>query len=151
MTISRYKKIVVPLDGSGWSEAALPHAIDIARANNSEVILLHVFRPPAHEFMDVIALAGQDQQLQAAREASRQKFISLRNELRDQGINCRVQWVEGVNVADLVCEYIAFEDPDLVVMTSHGYTGLARMLFGSVANEVIHRVSVPVMVIRPGK
>jgi manganese transport protein len=51
----------------------------------------------------------------------------------------------------LVCEYIAFEDPDLVVMTSHGYTGLARILFGSVANEVIHRVNVPVMIIRPGK
>jgi nucleotide-binding universal stress UspA family protein len=151
MTASRYKKIVVPLDGSGWSEAALPHAIDIARANNSEVILLHVFRPPAHEFIDVIAIAGQDQQLQAAREASKQKFMSLRNELRDQGIDARVQWVEGVNVADLVCEYIAFEDADLVVMTSHGYTGLAKLLFGSVANEVIHRVNVPVMIIHPGK
>jgi nucleotide-binding universal stress UspA family protein len=49
MTTSRYKKIVVPLDGSGWSEAALPHAIDIARANNSEVILLHVFRPRSQQ------------------------------------------------------------------------------------------------------
>ena len=68
MAEGRYKKIVVPIDGSGWSERAIPHAIDIARNNNAELILLHVFRPPAQEYIDTISLAGQDEQLQQMRE-----------------------------------------------------------------------------------
>jgi len=151
MTTSRYRKIVVPLDGSGWSEAALPHAMDMARTHESRIILLHVFRPPAHEYTDKIALAGQEPQLQAAREDARQKFMALRNSLREQGFDCVVQWIEGINVAELICQYISEEDADLVIMSSRGYTGLARMLFGSVANEVLRSLTVPVMIIRPGK
>ena len=55
---SRYKKIIVPIDGSGWSERAIPHAVDIAQNNDAEIILLHVFRPPASEYVGEIALAG---------------------------------------------------------------------------------------------
>jgi nucleotide-binding universal stress UspA family protein len=151
MAGGRYKKIVVPLDGSGWSETALPHAIDIARSNDSEIVLLHIFKAPAHEYLDTMALAGQDAHIQEVRENVKQKFIGLRNELREQGINVRVQWIEGVGVANLVCDYVREEGADLVVMTSHGYTGLARFLFGSVANQIIQGVDVPVMIIRPGK
>jgi len=62
----RYKKIVVPLDGSGWAQRAIPHAVDIARANgDSELILLHVFVPPGREFTDQIAWRAGDQAPQA--------------------------------------------------------------------------------------
>ncbi len=47
MPESRYKKILVPLDGSGWAQRAVAHAVDLARSNEAELILLHVFRPPA--------------------------------------------------------------------------------------------------------
>ena len=63
MTTGRYRKILVPLDGSGWAQRAIPHAVDIARANGSEIILLHVFRPPASEYADRIALAGEVESL----------------------------------------------------------------------------------------
>lgn len=151
MAVSRYRKIIVPLDGSGWSQTALPHALDLARAHDSEIILLHVFQPPAQQYIDQIALAGQDAQIQNSREDAKQKFTGMRNELREQGVRCRVQWMEGTNVADLVCNYVREEQADLVVMTSHGYTGVARFLFGSVAKDIIQRLDVPVMVIRPGK
>lgn len=147
---NRYKKIVVPLDGSGWSESALPHATRIARNNEAELIILHVFKPPAHEYIDQVALAGQDDQIQQIRESVKQKFMGLRNTLREEGINCRVQWMEGFGVANLIIDYINEEKPDIVVMTSHGYTGLAKLLFGSVAQEVMHAINVPVMVVKPG-
>ena len=147
----RYRKIVVPLDGSGWSETALPHAIDLARVNNAELILLHIFKSPAHQYTDQIALAGQDSQIQSMRETAKQKFIGLRNEIREQGINTRVQWIEGTNVAALICDYVRDEGVDLVVMTSHGYTGIARILCGSVAKQIIEGLNVPVMIIRPGR
>jgi nucleotide-binding universal stress UspA family protein len=149
--VSRYKKIVVPLDGSGWSERAIPHATDIALNNKSEIILLHVYRSPAGQYTDQIAIAGQSEQIDTVREQVKQQLTSLRNQLRGQGIQCRVQFIEGVGVPHLICDYINDEDADLVVMSSHGRTGLGRFIFGSVARQVMEGVKVPVMIIRPGK
>jgi nucleotide-binding universal stress UspA family protein len=146
---SRYQKIVVPLDGSGWSESVLPHACQVARDHNAEMILVHVFKPPAHEYMTSLMLAGQEEQVQNIRKSEEQKFISLRNQLRDEGYNVRVQWIEGTGVSELIIDYIQQEKPDLVVMSSHGRTGISRFFFGSVAQEILHSVSVPVMIIRP--
>ncbi len=95
-TSTRYKKIVVPLDGSGWSQRAVPHAVDIARANGSELILLHVFRPPAAEFTDQLALAGQEGQVQQMRESMKQYLMGVRSELRAEDIVVRCQVIEGL-------------------------------------------------------
>ena len=147
----RYQKIIVPIDGSGWSENAITHAADMARANEAEIILLHVFKPPAADYAGEIALAGQDEQIQHYRDQIKQQLMSLRGQLRAQGIKSRVQMIEGVGVANLICDYINDEGVDLVVMSSHGRTGLRRFIFGSVAQKVLQGVEVPVMIIRPGK
>jgi nucleotide-binding universal stress UspA family protein len=145
----RYKRICVPIDGSGWAKRAVPHAIDIARTNGAEVILLHVFQPPAADFIDQVALAGQDAQIDAARQQMKQSLMGIRNELRDEGVEVRVQWIEGQGVAHLICDYINVEGVDLVVMSTHGRSGLVRFLFGSVANQVMQGIKAPVMLIRP--
>lgn len=151
MAEGRYKKIVVPIDGSGWSERAIPHAVDIARNNHSELILLHVFKPPAQEYIDSISLAGQDEQLQQLREEMKQKLMALRSQMRSEKIDVRVQFIEGSGVASIICDYINEEGVDLVVMTSHGRTGVSRWLFGSVAQKVMQGIQVPVMIVRPDK
>jgi len=146
---NRYKKIVVPIDGSGWSERAIPHAVDIARNNDAELILLHVFKPPAQEYIDQLSLANQDEQLMAVRDEMKQKLMALRNQIRGENLNVRVQLIEGMGVAGIICDYINEEGADLVVMSSHGRTGVQRWLFGSVAHKVMQEVNVPVMIIRP--
>jgi nucleotide-binding universal stress UspA family protein len=148
---SRYKKIVVPIDGSGWSERAIPHAVDIAHKYNSEIILLHVFKPPAAEYIGEIALAGQDEQLMQLRDEMKQHLMSLRSKLRNENVNVRVQWIEGTGVAEIIIEYLKEEKADLVVMSSHGRTGISRLIFGSVANQVMEAVHIPVLIIRPDK
>lgn len=148
---SRYKKIIVPVDGSGWSEAAIPHAADIARNNDSEVVLLHVFKPPVSEYADQLALAGQDEQLNRIRDQIKNHLMALRGQLRGQKIKARVQMIEGTGIANLICDYINDEGADLVVMSSHGRSALKRFMFGSVAHKVMQEVQVPVMIIRPGK
>jgi nucleotide-binding universal stress UspA family protein len=147
----RYKKIVVPLDGSGWAQRAVPHAVDIARANGSELILLHIFRPPAAEYTDQIALAGQDGQIQQMREAMKQYLIGVRSELRAEDITVRTQVIEGLGVASIICDYINEEGIDLVVMSSHGRGGIRRFLFGSVASQIMEGVKVPILLIHPDK
>ncbi|MGB1285432.1 MAG: universal stress protein [Aggregatilineales bacterium] len=146
----RYQRIVVPLDGSPWSEGAIPHAVTIARNNEAEIILLHILKPPVSEYADQLALAGQDEQLDRIREMMKQKLVSIRNELRGQNIKCIVQMIEGAGIAHLICDYINDNDIDMVVMSTHGRSGLARFVFGSVAHKVMQDVHVPVMLIRPG-
>lgn len=147
----RYRKIAVPIDGSGWSERAIPHAVDIARNNGAEIILVHVFRPPASEYADQLALAGQDAQIDRMRQEIKNYLMGLRGQLRNQNVECRVQYIEGVGAASLICDYVNEEGVDLVVMTSHGRTGLSRFIFGSIAEKVLQGVNVPVLIIRPGK
>jgi nucleotide-binding universal stress UspA family protein len=150
---SRYQKIVVPLDGSGWGQRAVTHAVDIARSNDSEIILLHVFKPPAREFTPELALAHQGEQIQELREQMKQYLVGVRAELRDEGIRVRTQYIEaeGADVAHLICDFVNEEGVDLIVMSTHGRTGLGRLLFGSVARDVMECVNVPVLLVKPEK
>ncbi|MEO8607234.1 MAG: universal stress protein [Chloroflexota bacterium] len=150
-TQGRYKKIVVPLDGSGWSQRAVPHAVDIARANSSELVLLHIFVPPAAQYTDQIALAGQDGQVQQMREAMKQYLMGVRSELRSEDMQVRTQLIEGMGVAAIICDYINDEGIDLVVMSTRGRTGISRFIFGSVAHKIMECAQVPVLLIHPDK
>jgi len=147
----RYKKIVVPIDGSGWSERAVPHAVDLARISQGEIILLHVFKPPLYEYQDTLALAGEDSQISQIRDDIKQRLKALRSQLRSEGVDCRVQVIEAVGIASQICDYIKEEDADLVVMSTHGRSGLSRFVFGSVAHKVMQEVDIPVLLIRPDK
>lgn len=149
--ITRYQKIVVPLDGSGWAQRAVPHAVEIARSNNAELILLHVFRPPTYEYTDQLSLAGQDLQLDQLREQMKQYLIGVRSELRHEKLNVRCQLVEGPGIAHLICDFVNNEKADLVVMSTHGRSGLAEFIFGSVANKVMQCLKVPVLLVHPDK
>jgi nucleotide-binding universal stress UspA family protein len=151
MAAQRYRKILVPVDGSGWAQRAIPHAIDIARSNNSELILLHVFRPPAIEYADQLALAHQAEQMDEMRAQVKQYLTGLASELRDESIPVKIQMLEGPGVAALILDYIKAQEIDLVVMSTHGRTGLAKLLMGSIANEVMHGADVPVLLVRPDK
>lgn len=147
----RYKKIVVPLDGSGWGQRAIPHAVDIARTNDSILILLHVFRPPAWEYTPEITLAGQEPQIQQMREQMKQYLIGLRTELRGEHMQVRTHMIEGQGVARLICDYVESENVDLIVMSTHGRSGLSRLVFGSIANEIMQCAKVPVLLVQPDK
>jgi nucleotide-binding universal stress UspA family protein len=76
-------------------------------------------------------------------------LIGLRTELRQEGFEVRTHVIEGLGVASLICDYIKDEGIDLVVMSTHGRGGLTRFLFGSVTNQVIQGVKVPVMLVHP--
>ena len=144
-----FNKIVVPTDGSAWSERAIPYAVDFARIGGGEVILLHIFTPPMHEFVDSLAIAGEYELANRIREEIKQHLLGLRNEVRAENVDCRLHIIDAVGVGQNIIEYVEQEKADMVVMTTHGHSGLARLVFGSVANKVMHDINVPVLVIRP--
>ena len=144
-----FRKIVVPTDASAWSERAIPYAVDFARISGGEVILLHIFTPPMHEFVDSLAIAGEYELANRIREEVKQHLLGLRNEIRAEGIECRLHIIDAVGIAQHICDFVEEENADLVTMTTHGHSGLVRLVFGSVANKVMHDLNVPVLVIRP--
>jgi nucleotide-binding universal stress UspA family protein len=149
--MAKYSKIVVPLDGSGWAEAALPHAAKIAKNNDAEVILLHVYHSPTSQYQDAIALASREEVVDQEYDRIKGYLIGTRNDLRSQGIKVRGHIMYGRNPAHNIISYVENEEADLVIMSTHGQTRLARFVFGSVAQKVMQGLDIPVLLIRPDR
>jgi len=140
-----FSKIMVPLDGSSFAEEALPYAHGLAERNNAVLLLARVdetFEPPPGVFVPATAIpevfqlsAGEYLEQQAAR-------------LTLAGLNVQTILLEG-KVADALLKCAREESVDLVVMSTHGRTGLSRLLMGSVAEQIVHAAPCPVLLIRP--
>lgn len=143
-----YSRILVPLDGSRQSEAVLPEAESVARQCGATLILLQVLEtlPPHATVVVPDALAAG-----ASHRADEVKGYveALAEELRSREIDTRAVVRQGP-VVDTILATAEAEKVDLVAMTSHAHTGLARMLYGSVAADVLHKARWPMLIVRAG-
>jgi nucleotide-binding universal stress UspA family protein len=147
-----YQKIIVPLDGSTWSETAIPRAVEIARVHDAEVVLLHVYQSKAGDYAGQWALAGQQEIADQTYEQMRDQLVALRNGLRAEGLSAREVLIRSTNPAQAICDFVNAEDGiSLIVMSTHGRTGLARWLVGSVAQKVLKEARCPVTLVHPDK
>jgi nucleotide-binding universal stress UspA family protein len=146
-----YRRILVPLDGSALSEAVLPHAENLARALNAEIVLLHVDASPAPAFdphESPLAPKPEEVKIMQADEKHYLKVLCAR--LEEKGLRITYLLRDGI-VAETIMEAADAEQADLIAMTTHGRTGMLRLLLGSVAEQVVHQSRIPVMLIRPYK
>jgi nucleotide-binding universal stress UspA family protein len=147
-----YQKIIVPLDGSTWSETAIPRAVEIARVHDAEVVLLHVYQSKAGDYAGQWALAGQQEIADQTYEQMRDQLVALRNRLRAEGLSAREVLIRSTSPAQAICDFVNAEDGiSLIVMSTHGRTGLARWLVGSVAQKVLKDARCPVTLVHPDK
>jgi len=143
-----YRKVLVPLDGSGFAEVALPHAVDICHRMNASLVLLQVI-PPISSLLSmdettVIDLEALKNQARAEAEA----YIRARTgEMREMNISTKGLVIEGVPIATQILNVAAAEEVDLIVMSTHGRGGLSRWMYGSVARKVLLGANVPVLMI----
>lgn len=144
-----YKRILVPLDGSERAEAIMPHVIELAQCGNGAVILLHVVEPepllvspydPLTYRESNEAIAQQMQEAQTYLEAKC-------DHLHQFGLEATCQ-VEHGPVIESILKTAKAEAVDLIAMASHGRTGLARVLFGSVATGILQKAQQPLLLIR---
>jgi nucleotide-binding universal stress UspA family protein len=145
-----YHDLMVPLDGSEFGRYAIPWALAIAKPANARVHLVHVPMPPygmgAVDDMLVLPEVAETQ-----RESAEEALSDLAERLRiGTDVEFDAAIVEGTP-ADAVVEYAATHAVDLIVMTTHGRTGLARALLGSVSDIVVRRSRVPVLLVRPSR
>ena len=145
-----YKKILAPLDGSEFSECSLMHVMAIAKGCAVPGVVLLRIIEPLNKYM-VYAGIGQ----KALREI-RKEFLAQTGEylaktadqLKKKGINAETVIIEG-EPADEILNYADKKQADLIIMSTHGSSGLTRWAFGSVSDKVIRHSPVPVLVIAP--
>ena len=147
-----YKKILAPLDGSELSEAALAHARSLAQCMGAEIMLLRVVDSPlywADPSADTTYMAALLDGMQAMRQAATTYLEMIALELRKAGLNVTTAVEEGGVAADDILDYAHIAQADLIVMSTHGRSGIQRWLLGSVADKVVHGAKIPVLLIRP--
>jgi nucleotide-binding universal stress UspA family protein len=145
-----YQRILVPLDESKCAEAILPHVIDLATHYEAEVLLLRVFEEEPILPTDEAIETGPD--IRAGRELRRlhgvEDYLAFwQKKLEGLGVRTHTR-VEYGNVAATIVRTADREEVDLVAMGSHCRTGLSRVLRGSVAQEVMHDLSCPLLLLK---
>jgi nucleotide-binding universal stress UspA family protein len=145
-----YKKILLPLDGSPLSECALEHGKAIARALDGEVILFMAFEPTGSEIIrggEAAAVSDIVMAAQKEAEAESREYLSrISAKLSTEGLKISIV-VMGGPPADEILKYSKEADVDLIVMSTHGRSGLSRFLAGSVARKVIDHSVIPVLIV----
>jgi nucleotide-binding universal stress UspA family protein len=152
-----YERIVVPLDGSAFSEYAIPVAVRIGSRTGAAIELVHVHMPEAQEeswdsftpfqFQGVTNLyaANDRSALRRERDSVADRASSLR---QSTGLEVTGRVLTG-RVDTAVENEAEHFHADLIVMSTHARTGLARIRFGSVADAVIRQARMPVLLLHP--
>jgi nucleotide-binding universal stress UspA family protein len=156
MEAKMYKKILVPLDGSELAECSLNHVKKLFRDGLAgEVVLLNavVVEIP---WRDVIAREDAHAKtfdynafIKAFMDKSRQYLAKVQARLASEGITVKTETIESNRPSQTIADYAQKNGMELIVIATHGYTGMKKMMLGSVALKVLHESNVPVLLIRP--
>jgi nucleotide-binding universal stress UspA family protein len=157
-----YQRILVPLDGSERAAAALAHAETIAKLAGAQITLLQVVpsaamlisdaavRTPGMGLgtVDPFLSSSQFEEVETAlTEEATNTLNSAAATLTSAGVKVDTVILQS-HPADGILNYAGENDIDLIVMSTHGRTGIARLVFGSVAESVLHHATCPVLLIR---
>lgn len=143
----QYKRIAVAVDFSEHSQAAVQKAMFLAEQNNAEIELIHIVEIPVYPVLEDIAVMGlpgvwDDEVASQLLDNSNKKIATL---AKQNGIEqCHV--ITGLADADIV-DYADKNNVDLIVMGSHGVSGIKRLI-GSTVNAVINHASCDVLAVR---
>ncbi|HRN95847.1 MAG TPA: universal stress protein [Candidatus Levybacteria bacterium] len=156
MKNSMYNKILVTHDGSTLASMAIPHAVYMASAFNAEVILLYAVNSVAQEtaVLHTHALyqlaAFENMAIETVKRNKKYALKTLekvKREFEKGGVQKITVRVEEGPAQDVIRDIAKLEQCDLIVMATHGRSGLKRVLIGSVADDTVRHAQCPVLVI----
>lgn len=146
--MSGIRRIVHPTDFSPASRAAFSRAVELARANRAELTVVHVMTPIVPYLGEGYATPQAYEAMLASVRAQAQKQLDrLLARARARGVRARGLLLEGI-AHDRIARAARARRADLIVIGTHGRTGLARFFLGSVAARVIAVAPCPVLTVR---
>jgi nucleotide-binding universal stress UspA family protein len=146
--VPMYNKILAPFDGSQRAEAILPHLEEMAKRYNAEVILVRMVEPVN---MDVsifdVPPSRRVQEVTQELHDAKAYLTDLVDRLAEHGVPTKM-YVRYGSIVKTILEIAKEENVDLIMLASHGRTGMGRMVYGSVAAGILHGAECPLLVIR---
>jgi nucleotide-binding universal stress UspA family protein len=142
----KLKQILVPVDFSGPSQKALQYALPLAKKFGAKITLLHVVEPVIYPESVVVPPELEEMNLHLMKD-SRERLELLRRTTVDPAISSKPKvllgkpWQEIVNAARSI-------PADLIIVATHGYTGLKHFFIGSTAERVVRHAPCPVLTVR---
>ncbi|HVA81778.1 MAG TPA: universal stress protein [Candidatus Binataceae bacterium] len=142
----KFGRIVVPIDFSSHSLKALDYAIDFANSHDCELLLVNVVEPIRHtKLMPDVSVLLENQRTQAAR-----KLAELEKRAKQRYRNCRSEVHFGIPY-EVIATIAKKSKADLIIIATHGHTGLSHLFLGSVAERVLRIAQCPVLTVRAVK
>jgi nucleotide-binding universal stress UspA family protein len=147
--VPRYMRLLVPLDGSGLAEQALPHAIKLAQGMGGRLMLISVTSTPFDLRQVRSDLYGEWSAVPWGTPAERHvRYLNgIAEKLADMGMPAEGRVTYG-DPAEEILKSAKDEQADIIVMTTHGRNGLGHMLIGSIAGHVAQAACVPMLLVR---
>ena len=152
-----YQKILVPLDGSELAECVLAHAESIARGCGVKgvtfVRVVEPIHPPVSGGDEGYSFSAEDyKRMESESRAEAERYLSqLVSQVKYDGISVKSEALGGGRAADIIADYATQKEVDLIIIATHGRSGISRWVWGSVADRVLRSACVPVLMVRaPG-
>jgi nucleotide-binding universal stress UspA family protein len=153
------KTVLVPLDGSELAESVLPHVKALGKqlgCQPVDVVLLRVCEPPTIPSYYGPELSGVpldwgkyvEQEMVRDKERAGEYLAELEKKFKDKGVSVRSEVIQG-KPDDEIVEYANKNNFSLIVMATHGRSGLSRLVYGSVAANLLHGVTSPILMVKP--
>lgn len=147
------RSILVPLDGSQFAEAIIPYVAGLAQGMDGEVALVRVVEPTK---LPHLAGYGQwvdwekyEKDLLAEAEKEAKRYLSKQEDaLRHQGVGVSSTLLLG-KPSQTILQYSEDNSVSLIALSTHGFSGITRWAYGSVASKIIETSSKPVLLVRP--
>jgi len=149
----KIKTILVPTDFSEYVDLVMDYAVFLAKSFGARIKLLHVVQSvhlaEAINWMDaMVPPAGEINISEQLRKNAQKKLGEFRERYRAEGVEVEILISEGVPFVEII-QCLERESVDMVVMGSHGRTGITHLLMGSVAEKVVRKAPCPVLCIKP--
>ena len=150
-----YNKILVPLDGSNLSECVLPHVESMSKSCGiKEVVFIRIIEPRHMPYTsDEYRLMNLEfEQMETAEKKAAQNYLeNLIDEIKVENVKFSYEVYVGDKIADEIADYASKNAADLIIIATHGRSGISRWAFGSIADRILRSSCVPVLMIRaPG-
>ncbi len=150
--MSDYRTFVVPYDFSVHARAALSTAVDLAKRLSADLHLVHVVHTPpyAYSYAPMLGAAAPPPQMDMVqvRENAMAFLRDVVDGIRDFPQKIEPHVVEGGSISDMIRESAEMLDADLIVMGTHGRTGVAHVILDSVAERTLRNAPCPVLTIQ---
>lgn len=143
-----YQHILVPVDGSKTSLAVVQHAVELVKVFNTKITLVQVMTLDPYIAADYFTYGHNNELIERARSFIQTSLDEAKALFQAEGVEPETRLLEGENIPHTIAEAVKDLNVDLVVISSHGRSGIKKLILGSVAQSLITELSVPVLVVK---